>query len=235
MNGALLCISLLVYGLAWGAFYGADHKAKPENKQENDPGTKHRWERTGAVFAGAATFGALLALAGVLGQVWTDAGEGLGLFILVIVTVSAGAFGWYAIARGWKHHRHSTLALGIVMGGAAALDYGDWKVIRSNTGKYLASAGHGITGAASGKAGAVAAHGHAAGGGTWGIILILIAAVVLGVIIIRKHRKGEVVNVAPARRGNALPASGARPIGGGSSRPGRTSPLADPMLAGNGS
>lgn len=229
MNGALLCISLLVYGLAWGAFYGADHKAKPENK--------HRWERTGAVLAGAATFGALLALAGVLGQVWTAAGEGLGLFILVIVTVAAGAFGWYAIARGWKHHRHSTLALGIVMGGAAALDYGDWKVIRSNTGKYLASAGHGITGAAAGKTGTAAAHGHAAaGGGTWGIVLILIAAVVLGVIIIRKHRKGEVVNVAPARRGNALPAGGGtRSVGSGSGRPGRTSPLADPMLAGNGS
>lgn len=233
MNGALLCISLLVYGLAWGAFYGADHKAKPENKQENDPGTKHRWERTGAVFAGAATFGTLLALAGVLGQVWTAAGEGLGLFLLVIVTVSAGAFGWYAIARGWKHHRHSTLALGIVLGGAAALDYGDWKVIRANTGKYLANAGHGITGAASGKTGAVAAHGHAAGGGgSWGIVLILIAAVVLGAIIIRKHRKNEVVNVAPARRGNALPAAGARPVGSG--RPGRTSALGDPMLAGNG-
>jgi hypothetical protein len=225
MNGALLCISLLVYGLAWGAFYGADHKATPENK--------HRWERTGAVFAGAATFGALLALAGVLGQVWTDAGEGLGLFILVIVTVAAGAFGWYAIARGWKHNRHSTLALGIVMGGAAALDYGDWKVIRSNTGKYLANAGHGITGAAAGKTGTVAAHGDAAGGGTWGIILILIVAVVLAVIIIRKHRKGEVVNVPPARRGNALPAASSRLIGGGS-RAGRTSPLADPMLAGNG-
>jgi hypothetical protein len=226
MNGALLCISLLVYGLAWGAFYGADHKATPENK--------HRWERTGAVFAGAATFGALLALDGVLGQVWTDAGEGLGLFILVIVTVSAGAFGWYAIARGWKHHRHSTLALGIVLGGAAALDYGDWRVIRSNTGRYLANAGHGITGAAAGKTGTVAAHGHAAAhGGAWGIVLILIAAVVLGAIIIRKHRKGEVENVAPARRGNALPAAGARPAGSG--RAGRTSPLADPMLAGNGS
>lgn len=230
MNGALLCISLLVYGLAWGAFYGADHKARPENK--------HRWERTGAVFAGAATFGTLLALAGVLGQVWTDAGEGLGLFFLVVVTVAAGAFGWYAIARGWKHHRHSTLALGIVLGAAAALDYGDWRVIRSNTGRYLASAGHGITGAAAGKTGTVAAHGHghAASGGAGGIVLILIAAVVLGWIIVRKHRKGEVVNVAPARRGNALPAAGARPAFGGSGRAGRTSPLADPLLAGgNGS
>jgi hypothetical protein len=233
MNGALLGISLLVYGLAWGAFYGADHKARPENKQENDPGTRHRWERAGAVFAGAGTFGALLSLAGVLGQVWTDAGEGVGLFILVIVTVAAGAFGWYAIARGWKHHRHSTLALGIIAGGAAALDYGDWKVIRFNTGRYLASAGHGITGAAAGKTGTAAAHGHAAGGGTWGIILILAAAVILAAIIIRKHRKGEVEIVAPSRRGKALPAAGARPIGGGS-RAARTSVLADPMLAGNG-
>jgi len=232
MNGALLCISLLVYGLAWGAFYGADHKAKPENKEEKEPGTKHKWERTGAALAGAATFGALLALAGVLGQVWTDAGEGLGLFILVIVTVSAGAFGWYAIARGWKHHRHSTLALGIVLGGAAALDYGDWQVIRSNTGKYLANAGHGITGAAAGKTG-TAAHGHAAAhSGSWGIILILIAAVVLAAIIIRKHRQGEVENVAPARRRNALPAAGARPVGSG--RAGRTSAAADPLFAGNG-
>jgi len=211
MNGALLCIALLVYGLAWLAFYGADHRARPD--------ARHAWERAGAALAATATFGALLSLDGLLGQVWTDAGEGAGLFILVVVTITAGVFGWFAIVRGFKHHRHSTLALGIVLGGAVALAYGDWQVIRSNTGRYLASAGHGITGAASGKAGTAAAHAHAhghatGGGGAWGIILILIAAVILGSVIIRKHRKGEVVNVG--RGSSALPASGRRPISGGS-------------------
>lgn len=219
MNGALFCIALLVYGAAWAAFYYGDHRAKP--------GNRHAWERLGAGIAAAATFGFLLSLDGVFGQVWTDAGEGVGLFFLVIVTVAAGAFGWFAIVRGFKHHRHSTLALGVVLGGAVALAYGDWKVIRSNTGKYLASAGHGITGA--GKAGAVAAHGHAASGsGGWGIVLILIAVVVLGAIIIRKHRKGEVANVG--RGGAAVTGGSPRQLGGG--RPGRTSPLADPALAG---
>lgn len=223
MNGALFCIALLVYGLAWAAFYYGDHRAKPENR--------HAWERLGAGIAAAATFGLLLSLDGVFAQVWTAAGEGIGLFFLVIVTIAAGAFGWFAIVRGFKHHRHSTLALGIVLGGAVALAYGDWKVIRFNTGKYLASAGHGITGA--GKAGAVTAHGHAASGGGWGIVLILIAAVVLGWIIVRKHRKGEVQNVGKAGAA-AVTAGSPRPISGGSGRSSRTSPLADPMLAGNG-
>jgi hypothetical protein len=115
-----------------------------------------------------------------------------------------------------------------------ALAYGDWQVIRSNTGKYLASAGHGITGA--GKAGSVTAHGHhhaAASSGEWGIALILIAAVVLGAIVIRKHHRGEVANVGRARPA-AVTAGSPRPIGGGSGRPGRTSPFAGPVLAGNG-
>lgn len=207
MNGALLCLAVMVYGLAWLAFYGADHRARPDKK--------HAWERAGAALAAIATFGALLSLGGMLGRVWAAAGEGVGLFVLVIVTIAAGAFGYFAIIRGFKHHRHSTLALGIVLGGAVALAYGDWQVIRANTGKYLASAGQGITSAANGKAGTVTAHGHAVhghaagGGGAWGIILILIAAVVLGAIIVRKHRKGEVKNVGRA----ALPAGGSRPAG----------------------
>jgi hypothetical protein len=208
MNGALLCLALMVYGLAWLAFYGADHRARPDKK--------HAWERVGAALAALATFGALLSLGGMLGQVWAAAGEGVGLFVLVIVTIAAGAFGYFAIIRGFKHHRHSTLALGIVLGGAVALAYGDWRVIRANTGKYLASAGQGITSAAGGTAGTTAAHGHtahghaASGGGAWGIILILIAAVVLGAIIVRKHRKGEVTNVGRA----ALTAGGSRRAGG---------------------
>lgn len=222
MNGALLCVSLLVYGMAWLAFYGADHRAKPENR--------HAWERLGAGIAAAGTFGFLLSLDGVFAQVWTDAGEGVGLFALVIVTIAAGAFGWLAIARGFMHHRRSTLALGIVTGGAVALAYGDWKVIRSNTGKYLASAGHHITGA--GKAGAVTAHGHhAASGGGWGLFLILLAAVVLGAIIIRRHRRGEVENVGKA----AVTRSGPRRAVGSGGRGGRAGTFADPMLAGNGS
>jgi hypothetical protein len=228
MNGALLCIALLVYGLAWLAFYGADHRARPEKK--------HAWERAGAALAAAATFGALLSLGGVLGQAWIAAGEGVGLFVLVIVTIAAGAFGYFAIIRGFKHHRHSTLALGIVLGGAVALAYGDWQVIRANTGKYLASAGHGITSAANGKAGTAAAHGHAAhghaaGGGAWGIILILIAAVVLGAIIVRKHRKGEVTNVGRA----ALPAGGSRPAGGRNPANGGSRNAAAALFAGDGS
>jgi hypothetical protein len=224
MNGPLLCFSLLVLGLARGAFYGADHKAAPENR--------HKWERAGAVLAGAAAFGVLLALPDVLGQVFADAGRGLGLFILVIVTVAAGAFGWYAIARGQQHHRHSTLALGIVLGGAAALDYGDWQVIRSNTGRYLASAGHGITRAGAGRAGTAAAHGHAAGGGTLGVVLILAAAAVLILIVVGKHRRGEVVNVAPPRRPRALSPGGGRSAGAGKSAGGRGGQFADPVFTG---
>jgi hypothetical protein len=234
MNGALLCFSLLTGALARGAFYGADHKARPENRQEKDPGTVHKWERAGAALAGAATFGGLLALPNLLGQVFADAGKGLGLFILVIVTAVAAAFGFYAIARGQQHHRHSTLALGIVLGGAAALDYGDWQVIRANTGKYLASAGHGITGAGAGKAGTAAAHGHAAGGGTLGVILILAAAAVLILIVVGKHRGGEVVNVATAKRPRALPAAGSKSAGArppAAARPGR-GPFADPVFTG---
>jgi hypothetical protein len=199
MNGSLLAIAVLVYGLAWCSFYYGDHRAKPEKK--------HAWERQAAGISALATFMLLLSVSGWFGAAWNDVGAGIGLFILIIVTAASLAFGGFAIIRGFRHHRHSTLAVGIIAGGAVALFYGDFKAIKVNSGHALTSAWHGVTGAPA-KVNAVTAHAvhpgaHASAGGSSAAVLILIlllaAAVILGGIVIRKHHSGAVKDVGAAK------------------------------------
>lgn len=213
MNGALFSLSLLVLLLGRGVFYYGDHQAKAEKK--------HAFERAGAGVAAAATFGLLLSVGGWFYQAYAVVAGGAGLLILVVITLLAALFGGFAIIRGFKHHRHSTLAIGVILGAAVALIYGDFTEIKANAGKALASAGKGITGApAKVKAPAVTAHGHVAahagtsGGEILGIILLLVIAIVGIGIWARLHRQGEVRNVGAASGANALPAGGRPSFGG---------------------
>lgn len=223
MNGPLFCLSLIGFGIAWALFYTGDNRAKAENK--------HWWERAAAAVSAIATFGILLSLDGWFGQVWWWAGEGIGLFILLVVTAAAGVFGLAAITRGFAHHRHSTLALGVILGAAVSLVYGDLVAIKANVGKALTSAMHGVT-TAPGKVRSAATHAHTTAPGhpavhsgdgleLLGLILLLAAFAVAAVIVIRRHRNGEVRNITTGRGAKAL-GSGSGRRGGGLGLPADT-------------
>jgi hypothetical protein len=210
MNWPLFFVTALVFGIARLAFYRGDHLGAKAEK-------KHVWERAGAGIATLATFGLILSMSGWLGSAWNHVGAGIGLVILIVVTAAAVGWGGFAIFRGFAHHRHSTLAAGVIAGASVALVYGDFRAIRANIGVYLATAGHGITSAPTTVHTATTAHGHAAGhaashtassAGLIGLILILVAAGVLGWIAVSRHRNGQVRNVGAA--------AGTKAIGAGS-------------------
>ena len=189
MNGPLVSLAILLGGGSWFAFWVAKNRAKT--------GNVHKWERAGAAVACLAAFVGMIGLDGVFAGAWADAGKGAGLLFLILVTLGAGTLGVMAIAKGWMHNKHSTLALGVITGVVIALWWGGWATIKTNSAAYVASAGHGLTHAASGKTGVTAGHhtATAGGGGAWGILLIVLVIAALLIVVIRQHRGGKVKDV----------------------------------------
>jgi hypothetical protein len=163
------------------------------------------WPRLVSGLLCAAAAAGLLAVAELIGSVWTFTEHGAGLVLLIgLLAVSAIMF-YVMVIRGHRHHPIASGAVAILFGMTAVLTVGGWRHVLAGSGAGLKSAGAAFGAIGSGNGAAIssaAATGHASDGGTFALVAFAALLGVLVLVFVRVHRKGaRRAGGSPARRG----------------------------------